>query len=877
MLRTRTSQVVPYTLLLLLLASLASKVWGQSAAQTNLVADGDFEQGAAAWQFTTMGGANASGQLDTNQVHAGKYAYKLTDRSGFGPNVYARVFQVVRGLRPYTTYRVSCWAKGRGCGIAWIGGGPGWTTRHAFPKGDFDWRQESFELDAGPSPDSYELMALTESQTEALWVDDIRFEPVKVDQAKQQAIYTQLNTQAETLRGRLQALQAQAGVDPRLAASPYLRLGRAVASRFLDFAQKGGPDGRMGLAWARLQLEEVGQVLNQTEELAREHSATLLDWQPPKPGPVKLKHGTFYERGRPFYFAGYGHFAAVINDLPNFPALGASLIQDGSAGPSSMNPDGTMGPGALDVLKALDRADRYGMRVDFLLSPHYYPSWASAPDLANGNIGFLNYNIFHPKAKATLEQWVELMAKAIRDKPALHSVCLANEPVYISSGRDPYSRPAFTAYLKARHPSLAELNALYASNYKSFDEVPLPAPSMPAGVPAQRAYYDWSMFNKQMFAGWHAWLGSLLKRNGVRAPTHTKIMVFFSLDRDKLGWGVDPELMCHATDLAGCDAYAFMTGPATYDWAGQEFFYDLLHSFRGQSVFNSENHLIPDNAPPNHVPMAQSRSVLWQGGLHHQGSTTIWVWEQAADPSLAGSIYFRPANTYGAGRAMLDLQRLAPEVTALNNARPRVALLYSQPALFWDSKYAGTLRSLYNLLTFAGEPVTFVSERQLAEGTAAKVQWLILPEATHVLSSTPAALAAFAKHGRKLLLVGEDCLSRDEYDRPLSRPRCPMKTVADGSLDSIQALHEALAPLRLPELRDVSTGKSAWGIEFQVLKQGRTTLVPLDNFNGEVHNVCLPHWAGRRAIDLLSGQPVALDGIQLQPMVPRLLRIEGRR
>ena len=94
----------------------------------------------------------------------------------------------------------------------------------------------------------------------------------------------------------------------------------------------------------------------------------------------------------------------------------------------------------------------------------------------------------------------------------------------------------------------------------------MPPPSMPAGVPAQRAYYDWTCFNKQMFADWHAWLGSLLKQHGVKAPTHTKIMVFQTLDRDKLAHGVDPELMCRATDLAGCDAYAFMGGAYAYDW-----------------------------------------------------------------------------------------------------------------------------------------------------------------------------------------------------------------------------------------------------------------------------------------------------------------------
>ena len=290
-------------------------------------------------------------------------------------------------------------------------------------------------------------------------------------------------------------------------------------------------------------------------------------------------------------------------------------------------------------------------------------------------------------------------------------------------------------------------------------------------------------------------------------------MVFQTLDRNTLSHGVDPELMCRATDLAGCDAYAFMTGASTYDWSGNEFFYDLLHSFRGQGVFNSENHVIPDGATPYHIPMSHTRSVLWQGGLHHQVSTTIWVWETAFDASLSGSIYFRPANVYGAGRAMLDLDRLAPEVTALNQAKPRVALLYSQPSIFWEAQYAGTLRSLYTVLSFMGENVTFVSERQLAEGTAPKVKWLLVPNATHVLPSTPPALAAFAKSGGKVLLVGKESLRHDEYDRPLSQANdYPAMELAGNEPATAAALHERLASLQLNDLCDAATSQrhGAW-------------------------------------------------------------------
>src|SRR5205823_4354244 len=124
--------------------------------------------------------------------------------------------------------------------------------------------------------------------------------------------------------------------------------------------------------------------------------------------------------------------------------------------------------------------------------------------------------------------------------------------------------------------------------------------------------------------------------------THAKGMVFNIFNRDVIHYGMEPETMCAATDLAGCDAYAFPGGGWAYDWIGQEMYYDLLNSFGGQPVFNSENHLIPDGTPPGHLSMHHTRCALWQAALHHQGATTIWVWEEAVDPALAGSIYFRP-------------------------------------------------------------------------------------------------------------------------------------------------------------------------------------------------------------------------------------------
>src|ERR1035441_7405137 len=134
----------------------------KAPAQGNLVVNGGFEQGAAGWRFVNTG-VVAGGQVDGVEAHEGKNSYKLTNKSAQGPNLFARITQEVSGLRPYTTYKVSCWAKGKGCGTVWIGGGPGWGMRKWFPQGDFDWQEFSFDVTTDATPDNYDLMVLTES------------------------------------------------------------------------------------------------------------------------------------------------------------------------------------------------------------------------------------------------------------------------------------------------------------------------------------------------------------------------------------------------------------------------------------------------------------------------------------------------------------------------------------------------------------------------------------------------------------------------------------------------------------------------------------------------------------------------------------------
>src|SRR5207249_3447496 len=103
-------------------------------------------------------------------------------------------------------------------------------------------------------------------------------------------------------------------------------------------------------------------------------------------------------------------------------------------------------------------------------------------------------------------------------------------------------------------------------------------------------------------------------------------------------------------------------------------------------------------------------------------------------------------------------------------APAQIALLYSPASTFWEEKYKGALHSIYSILNLSGQPITFISERQLAEGPRPRVACIVVPQATHVTDQTIAALIRFVEGGGKVLIFGQESLTWDEYHRPRNLP-----------------------------------------------------------------------------------------------------------
>lgn len=720
-----------------------------------------------------------------------------------------------------------------------------------------------------------------------------------------QNVESQIRPLLAGLKARLEAVRASIKAHPAAGEDRYVKLGLSVAERFIERAQRGDLNSLQKPEWTLLQLNEVTQVLDQTQQdIIRTLAEGPAKVPFPTGGPVEIRDGLFWTettdgRKSPAFFAGYGAFASVARDLPKFQSLGATLVQQ-ERGPSTLNSDGTINPDGRQIVEILQRAAASNIKVDFLLSPHYFPDWAikQAPDLVPvaGVPSTFFYNIDHPKAKQVIEQWLRAIVPLVKDSPALFSFCLSNEPTYGNSGRDPYSRPAWIAYLKRKHGNIETLNKLYGTRYTKFDDVVVPAVKVPDPLNEKRAYYDWMRFDQQHFADWHRWMKGVIKELAPGVPTHSKIMSNVFQNRTyTLLEGTDPELFCDVTDIAGFDTgqwWPRTSWPNTsvgyaYHWRLQERFNDLMFSFRGQPLANSENHLIMDACPPEPVPPAFTYSALWQGVLHHLTATAIWVWEepiQGMEP-LYGSVYLRPANIYTLGRAMLDSHRLADELATINRDKAKVAMLYSMPSLFWGrdgEEYTRLQDAVYTAFNFMGMPVTFISERQLATGQFsepnADIKCIIIAE-SHVQDATVSGLLKFMDRGGHVIKVGADCLKWDEYQRPRQIPAVLQAAKQVELTSDDQKMMTALRPLvaRLNlnsvNLCEESSDKPAFGVEYRVVADKDGFLAPMVNFLKSSQTVSLK--LSGKAVDLITGESVDLNKIVLVSMQPRLLRIHA--
>lgn len=588
----------------------------------------------------------------------------------------------------------------------------------------------------------------------------------------------------------------------------------------------------------------------------------------------------------PVFFTGYGAFGQVRDDIEKFPAYGVNIIQI-EVGPSALFPrEGVVDEAPIkEMQRILVRAQRAGVAVNLLISPHYFPDWMleKYPYLRKHREGFLQYCLHAPESKALLQRFVSTLLPPLKNYPALHSICLSNEPVNVEEPCE-FATQEWRAYLRTQHGTIQALNDAWRTSYADFDAVPLPDPfqSPPIGPIGM----DYVLYNRQFFAGWHRMLADAVHAVAPDLPVHAKAMTWTMVSGQDVRYGVDAELFGAFSNINGNDSanmYAYEPGEFAQEWELNALDHDLQRSVRDAPVFNSENHIIPDRET-RYVPAQHVYTAIWQAAIHGQSATTIWVWERSFDPKsdAYGSIMHRPACAEAVGKVNCDLNRTAREVTALQQAEPDVAILQSVTGAVWEAgPYTDSLNKLYTAITFHGLKAGFVTENQLQNAVFPQAKVLFVPSIVHLSRSAVAGLQQYASlPGKRLVLLGgEGNITRDEYDRRLPSVLSAERLAFSYGKSGWRDLYVQLAPLLpkwgvVPKLGLVDgSGQPVTGIEWRCAETSRGLIVDLVNYRKTSQRVRLVRPGGKlHGVDLLTEQRV--DGLfTLSPLETRLLRV----
>jgi len=482
-----------------------------------------------------------------------------------------------------------------------------------------------------------------------------------------------------------------------------------------------------------------------------------------------------------------------------------------------------------------------------------------------------------------IERSLRHVIPRIKDHPALHSVCLSNEPLCVDRTRCRVTAQAWPAWLARRHGTVAVLNARWGADYADFASVAVPKPEF-AATPA---CLDFIRFNQESFAEFHRWMADVVHALAPDLPVHAKIMMGAHFQKTLHGmWSVDPERFAAVGQYNGNDAYNMPDRDGSLwanGWRHCQMGYDFQRSMADLPVFNSENHLIPDR-DLDAIPPAHLYSALWQNAIHGQSSTTLWVWERCNDDvsDTAGSILHRPDCVEAEGRCALDLNRCAREVAVLQNLAPAICLLWSDASLVLGRDHEHHAGLAYEAANFLGQPLGFATEEKLASFARTGVlprpldraKVLLVPQVTHLPDDARAGLDKLRAAGVRVVLVG-DAPSHSDCNQPREVGAFETLTKADDSEKAFARLKERAAAWQLPaclRLADAA-GQPVFGVEIRSAPYAGGWVASVCNHLRSSQTVTLAGHGGKPIVDLITGK--VLDAtFTADPMTPLLLSVK---
>ena len=425
------------------------------------------------------------------------------------------------------------------------------------------------------------------------------------------------------------------------------------------------------------------------------------------------------------------------------------------------------------------------------------PSWVQEqhPEIGIGSRHFTAYDIDHP---TTREVWQTLLAEAVPQvagqKISQSGYMLANEPHWFSATGQwdtgpvsDYTRAKFRTWLEKRHDTVAALNQLWDTQFRSFDDASLQIP-MDASLRGTPPWYDWCRFNMSRVTDWFDFLKSEIRLHDPNAKVHIKLIPSH-FARGLRSHGLDFESLVELQEIIGCDAkitYATTrldkddwSDRYACDWRDLAMSYDFFRSVSPEKLlFDSEFHgLSTVHWRDSEMTPEYVRCIYWLAHLHGMGMNQTWYWGRNEDGSpkrqsvegFYASNLTMPRVMNAFGRTMKELNAFAPEVIALANRPKQVRLFYSETSAIQNANYMDRLHEAYRSFYHDGTPLGFATGQMLHKASDQEVRsWpvLVVPHADHTTSAEIDGLTRYLSLGGTVVVIGGDSLGKDPYGRP---------------------------------------------------------------------------------------------------------------
>jgi len=569
-------------------------------------------------------------------------------------------------------------------------------------------------------------------------------------------------------------------------------------------------------------------------------------------------------------------------------------------------------------LETIREAEKKGISVCVQLATHYWPGFATS-DYENANnvsghfTGGINYN--HERVREVMEYSLKSLLTVLKDEPNVHSLILANEPGYCTLSNMEFYDPYYREYLAYIYENdISKLNYNYSSDYKSFDELSMQETVkqgdtrdwLQFGIDMGELdktpmFYDWSNFNRAVYNDYLTFLYNTCRKYAPDLKIHIKQLAStwrFEHDyfRQWLRNGAtDTEGISKLTDYNGCDAQGILNN-SEQSLQTKMRWYDYMTSLDDVPIFNSEDHVVPDNTDGYVKELSEwCGATVWQGAVHGCPANATWLWAYTCERNgLYGAARVRPDVQYKQAEANMDLNRLGFEVKALTDAKAEVAVVDAYSSHIMDRIFENVAFNAWQSSCYSGQRTDFVTENQIADGKLSQYKIVMLPKCDKVKKETIIKLREFIANGGRVIMFGEDNLKYDVYGHAydesvykdvVSASRVvPIEwknttVLAPANSEIRDMLWEEFDTLGMNKVRIVNTmtGETVYDVEWEYSNYNDSIIINVNNYNwSQIPEVAI-EVKGQRVSEFteMRSMEVKNGTIELKPYEPVLLKVNG--